>query len=503
MRGGGGCTLHASPGGGWESVFDQVGVGQDAHICLEVGQYLLQDVVQIIGKGHLELVGQGRGTHIIAPSTESALQFIRCAGVTVRELRITAGTAPNLRWRPGRNGTVECRDCGPVTIESVWARCNGARPRSTACIAVGRYQRSASQTLGRGDVVVRDCTLVVGLQQIGLNVVNARRARVVGNSIHPEALRPSQVWATIAGTRLLRREVADLLVAHRRPSAAAPHPNENDLTITGRWRSRTFTLDDHTLQAVVDPDVGSRIETYLREAGPAGIQRAGDLSTHLRNVLMTAVKTGGTIDALRRRPDAAGNRNLNFDLLSPWIRGVRRSMRSHASQGIVVGGREASLVEIHENEITRAIQGIHVGLSHDGQRPGQRDIARRVSIVGNTVDLAVIPVARARHGIFCGNFHSLLVQHNFVSKSLDSAALRSLPVNGVYVRGHAGSFMQVKDNDIRDCATGVHFEPDPTTRKAPQWLIEDNLLQSATRLVHVPVDPALRAKVTTINNRSG
>jgi len=217
QRESGACTLHAEPGAGWHTIFDEVSPGQDAHICLEVGQYPLAGVASIVGKGHIELTGCGRGTHIVAPNLESALRFTRCAGVSVRNLRITAGTGSDAVSVSGRNGALDFRDCGPVEVDSVTARCGNGDPRTSAAINVSRVNREASQTQGRGDVQITNSTIIVGLQQIGINLVNARRAQVSGNTIFAAENRPSFVWERLSQTPSLRAEIAEVLVAQGPP----------------------------------------------------------------------------------------------------------------------------------------------------------------------------------------------------------------------------------------------------------------------------------------------
>jgi hypothetical protein len=485
-RGTGSCTFHAAPGPGWEAVFDEVDTGGNAEICLEVGEYVLNDVLSVVGRGHLTVSGRGRGTHIVAPNWESAIQFVRCAGVTVRDLRISAGTSRRARRLPGRNGALEFRDCGYVVVDGVHARVRGVEPRSTACVSVTRsFDRRTSRHAGRGDVVVRNSTLEAGLQQIGLQVINPRRAVISDNTVLAQPMQANQVWRVFESTRSLRRDVADLLVAHRRPERADAHPSVDDLQRSQLWDERTFVLDEHQVVAVALPEVADSIVAYLAEAGPAGIRSDGELSTHIRNRLMDALAHDGVVSVTSRDRRRAV-RTFGFDLLGGWLKNVRNQVQVHLSQGIVVAGRTAQLVEIHRNEVSDAIQGIHVGLSHRDQQPGDRDVAGRVSIVGNTVTTSSVPVSRARHGVFCGNAQSLLVHDNAIRRGSTSPSLSRIPLNGVHIHGFSGPFMQVKNNDVRNCTTGVRFVPDASKRSTPLWLIEDNLFMSAAHPVDVP-----------------
>lgn len=593
QRESGACTLHAEPGVGWHEIFDEVGPGQDAHICLEVGQYPLESVVSIVGKGHIELTGCGRGTHIVAPNLESALRFNRCAGVSVRNLRITAGTGGDVVSASGRNGALDCRDCGPVHVDSITARCGNGTPRASAAINVSLVDRAASQQRGRGDVSVTNSTIIVGLQQIGVNLVNTRRARVADNTIFAAENRSSFVWDRLSQTPSLRAEIAEVLVAQAprggggtpttgppiltsgepvdaaRPdglltpgrvridpsetvelsaeelgliaraaaddaagadlaaaadlaaradvaaaadlsasvpaaaASAAPAPVFTvGLDVTNRWEARTLTLDGNSIDVLAYPPVADRLAVYLEVAGPAGIQTDDDLGQHVQNVLSEALLNGGTVRARRRRTTGSQPVNFDFDLLSEWIGVVAPAVPSHMSQGVVVGGEAAEFVEIHNNEITMAIQPIHVGLSSAGQSPSERDIAGRVSVIGNMVDLPSVPLSRSRHGIFCGNVESVRISDNSVRRVVFApSVLQALPVIGVNVHGRCGPFAAISNNDVRGCATGVRFFPEPISRSEPQWLIDDNLLLAASRIIDARAD-STSGKLTLRNNVS-
>ena len=160
--GGGRCTGVATPGAGWERVFDAVPDGGDATICFPVGSYPAPaGGVVVERKGHVTLVGCGEGSVVDNASGECALFFRSCAGVTVRDLsmRAQATSGPDLR------GALTCIDCRQVTVESVRLESGDASDRQASCLTVRNEGLAPDLVNAQPSLRVRGCTIVAGRQQ--------------------------------------------------------------------------------------------------------------------------------------------------------------------------------------------------------------------------------------------------------------------------------------------------------------------------------------------------
>ena len=160
-----------------------------------------------------------------------------------------------------------------------------------------------------------------------------------------------------------------------------------------------------------------------------------------------------------------------------------------ASQGIVVGGRNAPDVRIKNNTIEGVLQGIHVGLSHRESSPGIADQAGIVSIADNRIRILLSSLAaRDRHAVFVGNCDTLYIENNqaVVQRFGNTTAV---PIEGISIHTVLGLMMIVRQNHLQNFTVGVRVTPlvrPPTTRTVFQWLIAQNMMPSSTQTVIAP-----------------
>lgn len=173
------CTLTAKPGPGWEAIFDKIKDGQDAQICFQVGDYLLQKPTTIKSKGNLKLNGSGLGTRILAPGLEAGLVFESCTSVLICDLyaETSLNRTPDLAAGQRLNGTLTFFNCPVVDVERVGLKCGTGSIRTAACLTVWNSDKSP------GAARVYNCDLQIGHQQQGILLVNASTALVEHNTL--------------------------------------------------------------------------------------------------------------------------------------------------------------------------------------------------------------------------------------------------------------------------------------------------------------------------------
>jgi hypothetical protein len=459
------CAVTLSPGPDWMAPLARLEPSSSAHICFQVGDYLTEKPIKLTGFKSLKITGGGPGTRILAPKSEAAFIFTGCPSVEVSGLYAETGVTGFGEKSEENNlrGVLTFYGCGSVSIDGValkgadWKPLPGA-VRAASCICVEPQlpldAPKGITSLPTNSVYIRDCDLTVGHFQVGILIVNAHRTQIENNviAVNPTASKFS--FGKLLENRQLRANVRRLLVSSptlqatpkakskvTRKAAAVP-------TSTGRPASHglsqaTFVAGKTTL-FFDTPDA-------LKDVLPGLLAKsAKPLLTESLPVRLNQLADKVLLDPKFRRAIPA---------LVTWFNGVVKVFQSSpipASQGIVVAGQSATEVRIRDNTVIGAAQGIHVGLSHkDPTRskpinPGKRDVARRVSMTGNFVQVNHSNLLRTCEGIFVGNCDTLVIEANqlLLSPSLSKPEEnQSLPIAGIRQVG-LGTFVIIRHNRV-------------------------------------------------------
>lgn len=485
------CTLLIDPGTDLASALERLGPNPgtgplDALICLRAGTYPLAAPLRIENRGHIQVMGIGPGTRILAQDSEVALIFSNCASVKVSNLLVQTGVV----GRGGRdnsdlNGSLTFIDCPSVTVEAASLRCAGGPLRAGACISVRN-----TQPLSNSQTRIRGCDLLVGHLQVGILLVNVDRSRINDNLLRAGAKPTDDVLlADIDYRATLRRQLLSGIV-----------PGGTNLPVPTNTNA-TVTYNDHIVHFRSDPGLirGSRNNNEwslaLAALQPSGINSPALLIRYLR-------RFAGEL--LRTRGNGPGG--------SPTLRSVIAALLSQdtpaAEQAMVIGGALASDVQVSGNTIRDAIQGIHIGLS----TRASSFTAGVVNIKDNTLWVALPTSAtRDRHGIFVGHCNSLVIEDNFIG--LQRAQRNTnLRTEGMRIFGTLGRRVVVRHNHLGpQFSVGVTFAPlNAPLPVQPLWIITENVMESATSKVDVPgrapgqpgpADPgAVRQRIRGLND---
>ena len=167
-----------------------------------------------------------------------------------------------------------------------------------------------------------------------------------------------------------------------------------------------------------------------------------------------------------------------------WYERLAEEQPSVASQGIVIAGAVATDVRVVDNTVHGALQGVHVGVSHREPKRGAPDVAGRVQIAGNTINLLLPPIEiRERYGIFVGNCNSLRVEDNTLTVTR-SQLTADLYIEGIRVYGHLGRMAIIRENHLAGVTTGVRVTPlNAASNQRQQWLVSTNMAEQARNAV--------------------
>ena len=420
--------LVATPGPGWEKVFDEIPVRGDATICFPPGHYPLEQSVTIANRGRLRLTGAGAASRLACPSSEVVLLFQNCDSVELRDLHVHGGHPP----QKGLGGALSFRNVTQVTMASVSVRCKAGRSRQLSCVLVENTLNSRLARNGR--VSISQCEFYVGHLQIGVLVLNAHRTHIQDNRFVPsgpdvepvlKALRDKQFQDNLARSGLVYLKSPSKIEEARR--------NKRLLEIPYRDTEEFnyFATDEGLL-----PFWKQRIEKKKQIVESLSASNEYRLLMFLRRQL--------------NRVLGARTLESNIKELQPWFEDINKDSQAVIGQAIVVGGQYAEQVIIEGNDIIDAGQGIHVGLSHatkDRTAEGA-DRASRVIVRQNSLKCVLCTGApMERHGIFVGNASSIAIADNYLTLRR-LAGVRHLAVDGVRIYGFLGEFVQVRSNHI-------------------------------------------------------
>ncbi len=462
-----GCTLVARPGEDLQALFDSIDPGQDAHVCLCAGTYQLSTTINVSGKGHLHISGAGAGSRLIAAGREAALVIQNCREVVVEDLYAETGTTSASSTHNHLNGTLTFLNCDGVTVKGAGLRCGPGAERLAACLAVRDERPQNVPSLARCHVRVLHCNFEVGYQQTGILLVNAGRSVVDDNSLRVAPRPQSLTLSSLAANLRMRARVRRLMVSHVRLGHVLGGIPVGMVNVT---------LGDRPLSFRTDPALVTAWQPLLTANPPPAGASGAALIQHLNQVADNVILKAGVV------PGTTG--------FGDWLSAVAAQQDpTVASQGIVVGGRNAPDVRIKDNTIEGFIQGIHVGVSHHESTPGIADQAGTVSIADNRIRILLSPLAaRDRHGVFVGNCDTLYIENNqaVVQRFGNTAAV---PIDGVSVHGVLGLMMIVRQNHLQNFTVGVRVTPlfrPPTNRTIFQWLVAQNMMTSSTQTVIAP-----------------
>ena len=463
------CTVSVGECGEYatiESALERLKDVQDALICLCAGTYTLEATLNIgnpHNPGHLQILGIGPGTRIIAPTSETGLVFDGCASVKISNLYVETGLVGSKRGSSTEhlNGTLTFLNCASVTVENVNLRCAGGPSRAAACITVKNDKELAHNT----QASIRNCNLEVGHLQVGILLVNVERIRVTDNLIRAGARPPNRVLLENAGYRsLLRRH----LISNISTSVGDTIVDIND---------RTMRFDSH-------PDLKGKWIGFLPRP-PLEINTPQKIKRFLLQFSNNLIHNWNPRD---------------LSILHQTIGVIIREDTPTANQGIVVGGMYPSDIHITKNTIQDVMQGIHLGLSERRNTFSIGCVVLRDNIIHVSLPTSA---TRERHGIFIGSCNSMVIEDNYITLKRVSST-EKLPIDGIRLFGVMGRRMIVRHNHLGPkFSIGIKFaplnRPLPEVKLPPLWIITENEVESPNSEV-VDVDTLVRALVRGIDD---
>jgi hypothetical protein len=328
--------------------------------------------------------------------------------------------------------------CAGVRIHDCEVYC----PDSTGRAQSGIYVAPTSENVLPDRVTIAGNRLEIGDQQTGILVVSSAETEIRDNAVRlsEPPTREPRIITRLAADEFGRYVASHIVDENEKSGTAVALPGGDSIKVSGRTQIKRLTTEL----------AGRATEDEIKKAGSA------------REALMKFAR----LSALD--PEKAGLSKANISLLLDAVRAVRS-----VGQGIVVGGELAGRLRVEGNEVSGAIQGIHVGVG----AAGGPSTSGQVVIAGNTIE-SVVPFfwSRQRHAIYVGSSASttLLDNHAHLSRGLTQkyAELRATAVEAVRIWGRLGPWLQVRGVDLTGAFdVGVHIvdtSPPESLKRSPR-----------------------------------
>jgi hypothetical protein len=458
-RGGGCCTITVSAGEDLAArLTGAIAAGEDAHVCLTVGEYVVKDPVLLEGLGHITFHGCGEGTIIRAPNSEAAVIFNKCKSVTVKHMSLHSHKVGEQKGTQFEqlNGALTIRDVADVVVEDVTLSCAEGGRRMSSCLTVAHSSASTS-------VRVRGCRMHPGDQQVGLLVVNTKRARIADNEIKVRLKSRKKPFTKRLTDTQYRSTIRKVMLANV-VVVAKDTPQDKKRNFQREYEGRTLRF---TTPKELE-GVWKKIK--LKE----GMDNR-DLIRYIKKL------------ADRYLLEVAGGDTVTDDLVrivKKWLDDTTPHLPAIAAQGIVCGGRVADDVCITKNSIIGATQGIHLGLSHNDEKTQTYRVGRLLIEANHVVNYLSKQALRKGHGVFVGNFECVHIEKNHLELMKFPWDLKTveMQMKGILVYGYFGDMLQIRGNHLNNYRETIFARAvDPKEEGVMKlWQVENNMLSGPT-----------------------
>ncbi|MEM9318246.1 MAG: DUF6519 domain-containing protein [Pseudomonadota bacterium] len=467
------CTFVAGSRGELLSIVRALQPGQHARICLRGAQFPLDIPLEFNRLGHITLEGTGPQSIVSVADGEAAFLFRDCASVRVTDMSLNGGrtgTEPPGR-RAGRLGSITAINCGDTSVERVRLRCKAGLDRAAACISTRAGNR-------RAQVLVRDCHLTVGQAQIGVNIIEARRAVVENNLLVPEFVSPG---------RVLDRMIADPVLVGRISRGLlwfddSIPGNAGNVLVNGqeaplsslrpRFEALSFDLNNQArrLRGFASFGVAQNLLRAIEANRAEAVADTREMRAYIRNVLATAIRNNG-----RARVGQSNQRIFPFATLGLPDAG-------YMAQGIVIAGAEVEEALVTGNHIERANDGIRIAASGredpnppgwlDGRRP--RNIVRQARVRENVIELQPVSALSVAHGIYLGHVDNVTAGQNRITGTQNFEQSEFRPHYGMRQFGYRGRLLVWSENHAEQISNGFAVLPSINPDTVGTWRLRDN-----------------------------
>jgi hypothetical protein len=217
---------------------------------------------------------------------------------------------------------------------------------------------------------------------------------------------------------------------------------------------------------ILDPIVLRSLESFARARMPAD-----NVLQAMRKVVTPRVLRQRVHQIAKEILLASGGANFK-----DWFGAIVAGSPAAAYQGIAVVGTQADEIRLQGNSISGVLQGVHVAVSQPGT---QRLQGGSLWIEDNAVHVLQPQDWKSeRHGVFVGNFQSVVIQGNQVSLQRFGT---NDDIDGIRVYGVLGPRVVVENNLVDQFTRSIWVHPlNPADAPHALWLVSRNACSHAS-----------------------
>ena len=453
---------------------------RSATICLKRGVYDLKDTLLFKDMDFISIIGSGRDTLVRAPKgLETAIRFENCGYVRMENMSVIAASTSEKDADPeAPNATVDVEAAEEAWFERLHIETGDGQPRHAAGLSV--------KAAGQADVTVRDCEILPGMGQVGVQIFSPRRAVIENNRVGPPFREVNQI------TNVLKEKdgyfkdwVGDLVWVRPQDSAtgaldasiSAPAIDPREPASVGIDHSAFFSGTPINF-AGTDLEVRPEFEKGLLSFKDfAGAELAG-LSNEERFDFLTLKFS----EAMRSDDGLAMVSGRVFDGFSDMRAAFFKRVKVHAYEGIAVGGQNIGEVIIRQNEIFNCVTSVRIAekSSKTLEKFKWEDvpanvICRRVLVENNRITQHVPTGGPQVYGIFLSHFDAAVLGANDISLDWDGAPGDNLEAIGIWAYGRRGRQLNIRDNSITGNSNSIVVLPGAPQVPFPNaWIVAFN-----------------------------
>lgn len=461
-QGGGACTVSAAPGDDLQAAVDSLPAG-GGELCLAAGLYTLAAPLRVTSRQRIVICGSGPGTVLRAKQTEAALIVQYCTQIEIRHVSIEGGTPANAD--PQITGALTVVGSSEVTLSECTLSCpETVNEKPQTCVTVFSAGEFAPDRIR-----IERNRLKVGAWATGMLLSDVGHAVVAGNDVR---LAPDLGGKGVrADGEPLARGLQSLIEAAIRPEA---EQGTKPVKVPGA----------EPLNVLAGSVAEKLIDALVAQLTPSQVERDGALKALL------AVARRVTAGPARLRLPQSARAVIDQAQVDLLVVG----------EGIAVGGTRAVTVQILDNLVEDAVQGISVDVrdpeatdiqaeSATGAVPATGVAADTVIIHRNVVH-ALVPGMHSfdRYGVFVGHARSVHVAETVATLDRTGVIVGRppTPVDAIRVEGVLGAFVTVSQSSLKGFHTGVRVLPGSPIPVQHMWLVAENMAADGSVAVVAP-----------------
>ena len=467
---------------------------RSATICLRRGLYFLSRPLLFKDMDTITIRGSGKNTILrVAKDQETVLRFENCRNVRLENLCVqsTYVSKPSEASRP-RRATIDVEAVNTAWLENLHVETGDGQSHSVSAVSI---DAGAS-----ADVTVRDCEILPGLGQSGLEVLSPRRATIENNRVGPPARKKQVIMDNLLRDDVFLRDRLREIIKFPPKTGPITDPVTDPVDILASpaidpretiASSGSPILAPGALQIKLggtDFGVVAGKEAVFEKFGLLAEAELLEMDTERKYEFMLEKFT----EAVRSDRGVVVIGDREFDGFVDIKKDIFTRAKELAHEGIVVGSTRIGDVTIRQNEVFNCLTNIRVAETPKPKNNEEFDwisvpaesISRRVVIENNTLSQNRPSELSESTGISLGHFDTAIIRSNDISAAREDDDIGKVTGGGIWAFCRRGRHMLIEGNSVFGYPVSAFVYPDAPTSSLsrPNWFFAFNSVSGGLHL---------------------